>query len=298
MRRKPPHLKQRLDDVAARYDRAFLDSDPVGLVHPFASDADREVVAFLAAVVAYGSVKQIRASATRILGALSPLDPSPRSAILQFDPRRHSHLLAGMRHRFNTPDDFVCLLSFLRQMLEKCGSIEGFFRNVSNPAASTGERLSSFCKHALGLDCSSALPGSAGRLPDRAGVRFFFTDPADGSACKRLCMFLRWVARPRDGVDLGLWTAISPSKLIMPLDTHTTRICYLNGLSPSEHATWRNAEHVTKELLKFDSNDPVRYDFALSRLGILRVPRGESPVRVKPRAAAGASPKKRATTIL
>jgi uncharacterized protein (TIGR02757 family) len=94
-------------------------------------------------------------------------------------------------------------------------------------------------------------------------------------------MFLRWMVRPDDGVDMGLWSCVSTAELVMPLDTHTTRISFLNGLCPSRGATWRNAERVTAALRRFDAADPVRFDFALSRLGILKVRGAEARVRVK-----------------
>ncbi|MFN0205459.1 MAG: TIGR02757 family protein [Planctomycetota bacterium] len=285
MRSKPPKLREKLNRLAEYYDRSFLDSDPIQFPHRYKDPRDREIVAFIAAALAYGNVKQIRASVERVLLAMQQIDASPHRAILKLSVPEHAGLFAEFKHRFNDGRDMVCLLYFLQQMLNRCGSIEGFFTQTGQRNNSLRERLESFTSNALRLDsvniynnCDSGLSDSAD-LPDNAGVRFFFTNPSDGSACKRLCMFLRWVVRRDDGVDLGLWTSLSPAQLMMPLDTHTTRICYFNGLSPSPFATWRNAEFVTNELRRFDANDPVRYDFALSRLGILRVRGAGASVR-------------------
>ncbi|MBI3820115.1 MAG: TIGR02757 family protein [Planctomycetes bacterium] len=278
MMRKPAHLQQKLDELASRYDRKFLQSDPIQFPHRYTSPRDREVAAFIAAVFAYGSVKQILGSVGRFIRALETISASPHEAILNFSIERDSRKLDGFHHRFNDARDAVCLILFLQQILRSHGSIEAFFDTSAPRQVPLRERIAAFSSRALALDYCK-LYGN-GALPDDAGVRFFFTNPNDGSACKRLCMFLRWVVRPDDGIDLGLWQTVLARELVMPLDTHTTRICYLNGLCPSPFATWRNAEHVTEGLRRFDANDPVRYDFAISRLGILRVQGPAARVRM------------------
>ncbi|MGH3522476.1 MAG: DUF2400 family protein, partial [Mycobacterium sp.] len=94
------------------------------------------------------------------------------------------------------------------------------------------------------------------------------TSPADGSACKRLNLFLRWMVR-RTSPDLGLWTFVDPAKLVMPLDTHIHRIATFLGLGRRKSADWKAARAITDRLATFNPEDPVRYDFALCRLGIL-----------------------------
>jgi uncharacterized protein (TIGR02757 family) len=112
------------------------------------------------------------------------------------------------------------------------------------------------------------------------GVRTFFSDPRAGGACKRLNLYLRWMVRPDDGVDLGLWPAVSPAQLTVPLDTHVARISRYLGLTSRRTPDWKMAAEVTAGLARFDPGDPVRYDFALSRLGILdRCPRRVNPVK-------------------
>lgn len=235
-------------------------------------------MAFLASSLAYGSVPQILSSVERVLATLRSIDASPAQAIDSVGPPALLSALGAFRHRFTTARDVACLLGFVRQMRAAHGSIEGFFAEGPRAQAPLRDRLSSFCRRALRLE-TSGLYGR-GSLPRSAGVRFLLPDPADGSACKRLCMFLRWMVRADDGVDFGLWTCLTPADLVVPLDTHTSRLSYVNGLAPSRHATWSNAEKVTAALRRFDAADPVRFDFALSRLGILRVPRSEAPVRV------------------
>jgi uncharacterized protein (TIGR02757 family) len=78
------------------------------------------------------------------------------------------------------------------------------------------------------------------------------------------------MVRKKDGIDLGLWRSIEPSELIIPLDTHVSRIAYAIGLTESRLQTWKTALGVTASLAKLDPEDPVKYDFSLCRLGILK----------------------------
>ena len=109
-------------------------------------------------------------------------------------------------------------------------------------------------------------------------LRFLLPRPADGSACKRPLLFLRWVVRRDDGVDLGLWRHPDPAQLVVPLDTHVLRIAYWVGLTDRHDASWRTAVDVTESLRVIDPRDPVRFDFALAHLGISKACRKE-PVR-------------------
>jgi len=272
-RRRPADLCARLEAAAARFGSSYLASDPVVFPHRYSSRADREIVAFLAAALAYGNVKQIQASVERVLTGLSQIHPSPAVAIGSLTCARAESHFSGFRHRFNDHRDLAVFLTLLRRMLSEFGSVEGFFAAGPPPGAPLRERLSSFVRRALELE-----PQLVERAP---GARFFLPDPESGSACKRLCMVLRWLVRPADGVDLGLWTTLTTRELVMPLDTHTSRIAYANGLSRSPYATWSNAEEVTAALARYDRNDPVRFDFALSRLGILRVPQNQAPLRLR-----------------
>ncbi|MCC6872784.1 MAG: DUF2400 family protein, partial [Sandaracinaceae bacterium] len=81
---------------------------------------------------------------------------------------------------------------------------------------------------------------------------------------------LRWMIRPADGVDLGLWAELSPSILLIPVDTHVHRIAKNLGLTERNDASWRTAEEITASLRRLDPLDPVKYDFALCHLGISR----------------------------
>ena len=99
---------------------------------------------------------------------------------------------------------------------------------------------------------------------------FLFPDPRRGSACKRHHMFLRWVVRDGDGVDLGIWTVLSPRDLIVPVDTHMARLGRWLGLTARRTADGRMAEEITDAFRAVCPEDPVRFDFPLTRIGILK----------------------------
>src|SRR5690606_11926433 len=93
--------------------------------------------------------------------------------------------------------------------------------------------------------------------------------------CKRHTMLLRWMVRPADGLDLGLWTWAGPHRLLMPVDTHVLRLGGHLGLTTRRPATLATSREITAALRAIDPRDPTRFDFALSRLGIL----SECPAR-------------------
>jgi len=258
-------LRRRLEKLYLRYDHRFVDPDPLQLVRAQEADEDREVVGVIASALAYGNVLQIKRSITAVLAALGK---RPARAVRRLDPRAAAKLLQPFRHRFNDGRDVACLLFLLRQMLERDGSIEGFFaRGLEPGAADVGPALVSFSARALALD-HGGLYGRH-RLPAHAGVRFFFPSPSDGSACKRLNLYLRWMAR-RDGVDLGVWHAVDPARLVIPLDAHIYAIARRVRLTRYRSPGWPMAVDITRRLRRLDPADPVKYDFAFHRMGLFK----------------------------
>jgi uncharacterized protein (TIGR02757 family) len=192
---------------------------------------------------------------------------SPRRFVEEFSPARGREQFRGCRYRFNDEADLCALLVAVRTMLVEAGSIEGYFTRFHDPqAADVGPALTNFCQAVLAMDYREVF-GPAGISP-ASYFPFFFPSPASGSACKRLCMFLRWVVRPADGFDLGLWQGVRPAQLIIPVDAHVQRIGRLLGLTARRQADWRMAREITASLRQFDENDPVQYDFAIAHVGI------------------------------
>jgi uncharacterized protein (TIGR02757 family) len=242
-----------------------VDPDPLQFVRGFQAPEDREVVGLIASALAYGTVKQIKRSIATVLELLGP---RPAHALARLEPRAAARRLRAFRHRFNDGRDVACLLHFLRQMRQGGGSVESFF--AAGPlrgAVDVGPALTSFAERALALDHGGLYGRRA--LPRDAGVRFFFPSPADGSACKRLNLYLRWMVR-RGGVDLGVWSAVDPAQLVVPLDAHIFTIARRVRLTRYRSAGWPMAVDITRRLRRLDPSDPVKYDFALHRMGLFR----------------------------
>jgi uncharacterized protein (TIGR02757 family) len=222
----------------------------------FQDPADVEAAAFIAATFAFGRVAQILGFLESLFAELSP---SPHAALTGSRPvpRR---MVAHLRYRFVSPEGVHRLLLCLRAAYRAKGSLEVLYAEGTVPGASARERLSrllAWFRRAWG-------PGLS-RQRD-----FLFPDPGRGSACKRHNLFLRWMVRRGDGVDLGLWTVVSPADLIVPLDTHMSRMGKALGLTARRAADWKAAEEVTAAFRAVCPEDPVKFDFALTRLGILR----------------------------
>ncbi len=241
----------------------FLANDPLSVPRRYTHQDDREVAAFLSAALAYGRAAMIRRNLDNLF---SRMPEGPATFVRNFNPRRDGERLSGFKHRFNDADDLKALCWILKNIFEAEGSLESFFVRGDEGQGDVGPVLISFVRRAFEFDMSPVC--GQRELPIRAGVRYFFPSPASGSACKRLCMFLRWVCRPDDGIDLGLWRGIDPSRLVIPLDTHTARISRLLGLTRRNAPSWKMAIEVTERLRQFDPLDPVRFDFVLSHLGI------------------------------
>jgi uncharacterized protein (TIGR02757 family) len=253
-----PHL-QRIYG-AFNHERSAV--DPIELVRPYPRPEDREVAGFIASALAFGNVRAVMQSVANVLERMGP---SPAAFTRQFSPRRDRAAFAAVVHRWIRGDDVVALIWVLRQMLERSGSIEAFFVEGDDPAAAdVGAALESFTSRALAMDLRAVY----GQVPARPGVAYFFTRPSQGSACKRLNLYLRWMVR-RDAVDLGVWTAVGPSRLVVPLDTHVIRLGQCLGLTRYTSPGWRMAADITSRLREIDPDDPVRFDFSLCHVGMM-----------------------------
>lgn len=245
-------LRRRLDELLAMRDpAAHRAADPVELVHRYDGPNDREVVGLVAALLAFGNAVAIRASVGRALAALGP---SPAAAVDRLDERALSRRLEGFVHRvYRGPD--------LARMLARAGALR---REHGSLGAAMADRWTGELRETLAR-LSDALRGPR----PAPGLAHLVADPRAGSACKRSLLYLRWMVRPADGVDLGLWP-FPPSALVIPVDTHILRIARNLGLTDRKTASWRTAEEITERLRVFDAEDPVKYDFALCHLGVSR----------------------------
>jgi uncharacterized protein (TIGR02757 family) len=255
-------LSERLETLYVDYNRVDSASDPVHKVRPFTDPADREVAGFCAGALAFGRVASVLNSIDVLFGLIGP---RPAQFVRTFQPGNAPPGMRAMVHRWIRGDDLVALLWILRQMLEQSGSIEQFFLDgFKADDEDVGSALESFSARALALDVRRAY----GRKPRRPGVCYFFPRPSAGSACKRLNLYLRWMSRS-DEVDLGVWTRLPPSKLIVPLDTHVIRLGRCLRLTKYSSPGWRMAADITASLRKLNPRDPVRFDFSLCHVGMM-----------------------------
>ena len=279
-------LKTVLDQLYTSFNQPDSATDPIQIVRRFSRKEDREVVGFIAAALAFGRVSSVLQSIERVLAVIGP---APAAYVRRFDPRRDAPAFAGIVHRWTREADIVAMLWLLRQMLDRAGSVERFFLEGADAGADDiAGALDSFSTRAMALDLTAAY----GTVPKRPGVCYFFPRPSAGSACKRLNLFLRWMVR-RDALDLGVWTGVSPAKLIVPLDTHVIRVGRCLRLTSYTSPGWRMARDITASLRALDPADPVKYDFAICHLGMMNAcgfsrPQGDSqcPLRgvCRPRA--------------
>lgn len=263
MRPRPRPLGAALEKLYCRVTRATAADDPVHLVRRYADTADREVVAFCAASLAFGRVAGILRSMDRLLAVMAP---APAAFVRRFDPARDGAALDPIVHRWTRGRDLAALMLALRAMLESSQTIERFFLAGHRPGApDVGGALESFSTRALAADFRPAYGGA----PPDSGVRLFFPRPSGGSACKRLNLFLRWMVRC-DDIDPGGWTGISRAQLIVPLDTHVVRVSRCLGLTGRATPGWKMAAEITGALRVIDPADPVRFDFSLCHFGMSR----------------------------
>jgi uncharacterized protein (TIGR02757 family) len=248
-------LKDILERLYSRYNhRRLIRPDPLQFVYRYSRPADMEIAGFLASCLAYGKVQQIENDLNDLFGRMGD---SPFDFVQTFNGRKRARL-KGFKHRFTTGDDIGNLLSLLQRILAEFGGLEGsFLRGYNSSDENIVPALSKFCDSLLEMD-------------DRAskGLSFLLPKPAAGSACKRLNLFLRWMVR-KDDVDAGLWRSIDRSKLVVPVDVHIGRLCRILGFHNHKVISLKTAVEITQGFAKIEPADPVKYDFALSRIGIV-----------------------------
>ncbi len=204
-------LRTALDTLYAGFNVEHSATDPIWIVRRYEQPADREVAGFISAALAFGRVQSVINS---IEGMLAVMGPSPAAFVRAFDPARDRRAFDHLVHRWTSGADMAALVWVLHQMIAKRGSIEGYFvEGLAPDAVDVSDALQSFSTRALALDQKAVYL----RTRPKPGVAYFFSRPSSGGACKRLNLFLRWMAR-HDQVDLGVWTGVRPGQLIVPLE--------------------------------------------------------------------------------
>ncbi len=253
--------------------RDRLAVDPVGVVRRYEHPEARELVGLLAASLAFGNVKALRGAIEQVIERLGP----ELSSALE-DRAATLRRLAGFKYRMVHGRDIGRLLVGARRVQVLHGSLGDAFATDLAEQGSLRPALVEWTgrirEHA----------GFGGRADEgRRGPQHVMSDPSGTSGCKRLMLYLRWMVRPDDGVDLGLWKGVSPSVLLMPVDTHVHRIAKNLGLTRRREPSWLASEEITAILRQIDPVDPVRFDFALCHLGMT----GGCPAKPDARMCAG-----------
>jgi len=249
---KPVITRAKLELLYAYYNSPkWIHPDPLEYLHEYHDHQDREVVGLIAASLAYGRVSQILKSVSAVL---EQMQPSPYLFLKSATEESLLNRFQEFKHRFTTGEEVASFLVGIKRIIEQYGSLYECFLCGFGEGDETVLPALTFLVNELRCH----LNGSSNSL---------LPFPQKGSACKRLNLFLRWMVR-YDEVDPGGWRKVSPSKLIVPLDTHMHRICLLLKLTDRKNADMRTAIEVTRAFRKMAPEDPVRYDFALTRLGI------------------------------
>jgi uncharacterized protein (TIGR02757 family) len=264
--RLSPERAGRLRRALARLERTSpprrrLPLDPVSLPHRYRDPRDVEVAGLLAASLAYGRADLFLPKVTRILDAMGP---SPAAFVRGLDVAGARALLGGFVYRFNVGADVAVLLLGMGRMLERRGSLEAGFLAALEASDDLHGALGAFVRELREVDVRPVERA----LGKTRGLDHLLPVPLGAGAAKRLHLYLRWMVRGPDGVDLGVWKRVPPSALLVPLDTHVARLAWRLGLVRRRTMGWAAAEDITANLRVVDPVDPVRYDFVLCHHGM------------------------------
>ncbi len=230
--------------------REYVHPDPLEFLYDYGELRDREIVGLVASSLAYGAVRQILKSVGSVLERME----SPHDFLEQASKQDLLQTFRSFKHRFTTGEELATMLYGVKKALLLYGSLQACYaKGFKSEQETVIPALSAFVK-----ELSSVFEGRP---------RSLLPSPDAGSACKRLNLFLRWMVR-RDEVDPGGWDNIPASHLIVPLDVHMHRISLNLGLTKRKQADLKAAYEITAAFRSIEPDDPVRYDFALTRLGI------------------------------
>ncbi len=245
-------LSHRLTDLYDTYTRrVYVHPDPLEFLYAYPDVKDREIAGLVASALAYGRVTQILKSVSAVLDTMGK---SPYRFLKQSSSNDLQNKFKGFKHRFADDRNLTDLLIGTKNIVNEYDSLNHCFINGLN---AEDETIFSGMKFFCNQLAEFGNPGHLVPMPER------------GSACKRMNLFLRWMVR-KDAVDPGGWEGISRSKLIVPLDVHLHRVSREMGLTQRNQANMRTALEITAAFREFAPDDPVKYDFALTRPGIRR----------------------------
>lgn len=256
-------LKPLLDAfLASRSWEERIGFDPVEFPRRFTDARDVEVAGLIAASLAYGRADLFKPKVDLIL---SKLGPSPARRLMKWQVDDAEKALKGFVYRFNVPADLAVLLLGIGGVLRERGSLEQLFLDGLETDGTWHGALAFFTQ---AVRAQAPLRAIRARLGKERGLGHLLPHPLGKGAAKRLNLYLRWMVRGPDAVDVGVWKQVQAAQLLIPVDTHIARISKLLGLTKRNDLSWRTAEEVTAALRLLDAADPTRYDFALCHYGM------------------------------
>jgi len=245
-------LKAFLDFKVEQYNRPdFIEPDPIAIPHRFSLKEDIEIAGFLVSTFAWGNRKAIVSNGHKLMDLLGN---APYDFVLNHkatDLKKLNHFV----HRTFNATDLIFFIKSLKNIYVKHGGIEQvFIKNVNEDSLQPA--IHEFKKVFF-------------EIPHLERTSKHVSDPFKGSAAKKINMYLRWMIRKdKCGVDFGIWKTLSPTILSCPLDVHSGNVARKLGLLDRTQNDHKAVLELDASLRKLDTNDPVKYDFALFGLGV------------------------------
>ena len=249
-------LKILLDKKLELYNQlSFVELDPISIPHSFSKQQDIEIAGFFAAIFSWGNRTIIINKSKELM---QRMDNAPYDFCTNYSAKDLQQL-TDFRHRTFNTEDILHLVRFMQHHYTTNKSLETAFTKWMNPKDETVEHaLKGFKDYCFSIVDSSER------------TKKHISTPANGSHCKRLNMYLRWMVRKdNNGVDFGIRKKIKPSQLIMPVDVHVARVAERLGIMDGSKINWNTTVALTQYLKAFDKEDPVKYDYALFGAGVM-----------------------------
>lgn len=241
-------LRHLLISLADRYETAaFLNNDPSWFMHQMTDSRDQETSAFLAMCLSYGSRRQFL---PKIAQLLRMADGKPFDWIAGDGYKKDIYPTLQCFYRLYTCKDIYRLLTAIHELFQQYGSLRSMAKDAATHASAE-------C-----TDVDSVLVAFSTFFRER-GIKGLVPAPYT-SACKRPCMFLRWMVRDASPVDLGLWSSfIDKAHLYIPLDTHVMQTAAKLKIADLKTAGWKAVSLLTSQMSDVFPGDPARADYAL-----------------------------------
>ncbi len=245
--------KLQLDKLVEKYEIPdFINDDPIQFPHRFKTVQDIELAGFISSLFAYGNRKQFILKLNELFNYT---DGEPANFVKNGD---FSLIKSNnFNYRFSKPDDIVEWLKILSKLYNTSAGLKELFEYGYNQ------------KYSLDNMYRTVSDYFYSNVRDGMGQGFYhlLPDPRKNGAMKRMNMFLRWMVR-KSSVDLGIWKFIPKSELRIPLDVHVARLSREMLLLERKSNDMKAVIELTQNLKRFDSEDPVKYDFAIFGKGI------------------------------